>query len=198
MFALQQAGAIAIFQLAYRPGLASVLAVKQFHRNQIPGHISAKGSGVAIDCSAQASGDGGCPFKTSQSQAGCPLGDIIGGDAGFGVDGGKIGLCVEFQQPGPVDDNHAAHTPVADQHVRTAAQQDERQVHLPQLLCSLHQFVCLADENQHIGRAADARGGIAGERNILLHPVTKGQRAVQTDWPGSWVSFIQVLARDGH
>jgi hypothetical protein len=91
-FALQQAGTIAIFQLAYRPGLPSMLAVKQFHRNQIPGHVAAKGSGVAIYSSAQASGDGGCPFKTSQPQAGSSLGDIIGGDTRFGVHGGKIVL----------------------------------------------------------------------------------------------------------
>ena len=69
-----------------------MLAVKQFHRNQIPGHVAAKGSGVAIYSSAQASGDGGCPFKTGQPQTGRSLGDIIGGDTRFGVDRGSIGL----------------------------------------------------------------------------------------------------------
>jgi len=151
-----------------------VLTVDQFQRDQVPCDIAVECPGVAIHRSTQRPGKARGPFESCQPQARCPLGDIVGRDTRFSVDPGRLGLQVEFHQPRPVDDHHAAHAFVADQHIRTATQQEEGYIQLPQFLRGLCQLVRRADEGQRVCCAADARRSIAGERNILLQAVAKG------------------------
>src|SRR5664280_954568 len=131
VFAFQHAGPVAVFHFCYRPNLMSKLPMDQFNREQVPGNITIKSSGIPIDGSPKGSWYPCSPFKSCQSEAFRPLSNIVGSDTGFGMDGRRFELGVELDQPRPIDDHHSAHSIAADKHVRSAAQKDKRYIHLP-------------------------------------------------------------------
>ena len=150
-----------------------MLSVQDFCQHQVRAHVAAVGAGVAVDRTAHRAGDGGGPFQAAQTAQGHLAGHGAEIGPGFGPHRGRGAAHVDFHRFRAVDQHQPAKTAVADQHVRTAAQDHEGRVHLPQPAHGIFQFGGIVHDQHGVSRAADMGGGVVGQLHVLLQPVGK-------------------------
>jgi hypothetical protein len=147
--------------------------MQDFSQPQISSHVAAMSASIAHHRPAERPGDSSRPFQPCQATLGSHTGKRPKIRSRFSPHLRRVYMPIEADLAGAINNDDSPHAAIADQDIRSPAQDKKRLIHAPQQPGSFRQIDPRGGFDQDICVAPHSGSCVARQRRLLLYSTAK-------------------------